>query len=91
MDAHHFSLAVQQGTEALPEYVQGGEIYDIMKDIDAPADGTISGVFPVPDATAFGAVETASKDVAAFTVEDTSAILAELVHNLLQILGSLAV
>ena len=60
--------------EALPEYVQGGEIYDIMKDIDAPADGTISGVFPVPDATAFGAVETASKDVAAFTVEDTSAM-----------------
>lgn len=55
----------------LPGYINGGELYDILKDGSEP-DGIVSGVIPIADAVGFGAAETGEKDVAAFTVSDTS-------------------
>lgn len=68
---HYFGEEEYISGSELADYVNGGELYDILKD-GSVADGTISGVVPVDDAVAFGAVQTASKDLAAFTVSDAS-------------------
>lgn len=60
------------GTE-LPDYVTGGELYDILKDGSA-ADGSVKSAIAIPDAAAFGAVETCGQDAAAFTVEGLSSM-----------------
>lgn len=70
---HYFGEeAYISGTE-LPDYVTGGELYDILKDGSA-TDGSVSSAIAIPDAAAFGAVETCGQDVAAFTVENLSSM-----------------
>ncbi len=72
---HYFGDEEYISGSELVNYVNGGELYDIMKD-GGTADGTISSVVPVEDAVAFGEVQTASKDLAAFTVGDASSMTA---------------
>lgn len=72
---HYFGESNYISGEELPDYVKGGELYDILKSGSEP-DGTVSGVIPISDAVAIGAAETGAKDVAAFTVSDTSSMTA---------------
>ena len=71
MAIHYFGDSIYG--EVLPSYVNGGELYDILKGA-SESYGTISGVLPISDAVGIGAAETGAKDVAAFTVSDTSAM-----------------
>lgn len=70
---HYFGESDYISGAELPDYVNGGELYDILKDGSA-ADGTVSSVLAIPDATAFGDAETCGKDVAAFTVADLASV-----------------
>lgn len=72
---HYFGESDYIAGADLPDYVTGGELYDILKDGTTP-DGSIKSVVPIPDAVSFGDVQTGTKDVAAFTVEDTSSMYA---------------
>lgn len=70
---HYFGETDYISGADLPDYVNGGELYDILKDGSSP-DGSIQSVVAIPDAVAFGSVETSTQDVAAFTLEDTSSM-----------------
>lgn len=68
---HYFGEEDYIAGADLPAYVNGGDLYDILKDGSA-TDGSISSVIAIPDAVSYGAVNTCDKDLAAFTVENAS-------------------
>lgn len=72
---HYFGEENYVSGEELPDYVDGGELYDILEDGIEP-DGKISGVIKIADAVGINVAETGAKDVAAFTVSDTSSMTA---------------
>lgn len=70
---HYFGEENYISGAELPDYVTGGQLYDILKDGSA-ADGSVSSVITIPDASAFGDAENCSQDVAAFTVEESASM-----------------
>lgn len=70
---HYFGETDYISGTDLADYVTGGKLYDILKDGSA-ADGSVSSVVTIPDATAFGNIETCKQDVAAFTVADSDSL-----------------
>lgn len=68
---HYFGDSGNISGEELPSYINGGELYDILKD-ESETVGSISSVLTIPDAVGIGVEGTAEKDVAAFTVSDAS-------------------
>lgn len=72
---HYFGDSKNITGEELPNYVNGGELYDILKDRSKP-DGSINSVLTIPDAVGIGPANSAAKDVAAFTVSDASSMYA---------------